>query len=77
LSNAEQHPSEQKYRRIKRGNGFFVSKVSNTPGHEELMKAAGFELEADGIAYVLLPAVADVTGKCWAAPSAPIEKFIQ
>jgi thiol-disulfide isomerase/thioredoxin len=78
LSNAEQHPSEQKYRRIKRANGFFVSKVSNTPGHEELMKAAGFELEADGIAYVLLPAVADVTGnEVLGSSLRSIEKFIQ
>ena len=60
LTNAQQHPTEQKYRRIKRANGFFATKVGSLPEHEQLMAAAGFELEADELYYVLLPRVTDI-----------------
>jgi hypothetical protein len=63
LTNAAQHPTEQKYRRIKLTNSFFSAKLGSVAGHEELMVAAGFVLEtnSEGGAYILLPTVVDLT----------------
>jgi tetratricopeptide (TPR) repeat protein len=72
LENAQQHPTEQKYRRIKRANGFFATKVGSLPEHEQLMAAAGFELEADELYYVLLPRVSDIGADADAAAAAVV-----
>ncbi len=48
LQNIVQHPSEDKYRRIRRAAKAFQEKLANAKGAVRLLKAAGFVEEGEG-----------------------------
>jgi len=64
LSNIADHPMEEKYRKVKKGNVAFNKKLGGLNGGEAAMKAVGFVVEVqDGTEFYVMHASADAWPK--------------
>jgi len=53
LNNIAEHPGEPKFRSVKAANAALVSKVTSKPAGDALLKAVGFQLDAEAGAWVM------------------------